>query len=112
MAQITFSIDSNELNVFIATIGLGILEAMKNGQLSYSFGIWSLARPAFWQKLENINTLSPELLEIVKEFDELDALNKFNVNSCNNRINEMIKELKEIISQSENDTLHINFIKS
>ena len=60
---------------YISSLTIGILEGMKSGTVPFEEGIWSLGRPVFWNNLDNTNSLSNELLNCIKTFDEINAIN-------------------------------------
>nr|WP_317200466.1 hypothetical protein [uncultured Psychrobacter sp.] len=59
---------------YISSLAIGILEGMKSGTVPFKEGIWSLGRPAFWNSFDNANSLSDDLLNCIKTFDEIDAI--------------------------------------
>ena len=61
---------------FVLCLALGTLEAIKSGVWSSEAGIWTIGRPNFLGKLEE-RKVSEETLDILTEFDELNALEKF-----------------------------------
>ena len=64
---------------FVLCLALGTLEAIKSGTWSSEAGIWTIGRPNFLAKLEELE-VSEETINILVEFDELSALEKL-VNS-------------------------------
>jgi hypothetical protein len=61
---------------FVLCLALGTLEAIKSGVWSSEAGIWTIGRPNFLGKLEELK-VSEETINILVEFDELNALEKF-----------------------------------
>ena len=61
---------------FVLCLALGTLEAIKSGVWSSEAGIWTIGRPNFLDKLEELK-ISQETIDILVEFDELNALEKF-----------------------------------
>ncbi len=61
---------------FVLCLALGTLEAIKSGVWSSEAGIWTIGRPNFLDKLEELK-VSQETIDILVEFDELSALEKF-----------------------------------
>ncbi|MBH0063697.1 hypothetical protein [Psychrobacter sp. SZ93C1] len=79
---------------YISSLAIGILEGMKSGTVSFEEGIWSLGRPAFWNSFDKTNFLSDELLNCVKNFDEIDAMETIsNKESALKTINELLSIL-------------------
>lgn len=58
---------------FVLCLALGTLEAMKSGTWSAEAGIWTIGRPDFLEKLEELN-VSEETINALVQFDELSAL--------------------------------------
>lgn len=61
---------------FVLCLALGTLEAMKEGVWSSEAGVWTIGRPDFLQKLEEFK-VSEETINLLVQFDELNALEKF-----------------------------------
>jgi hypothetical protein len=61
---------------FVLCLALGTLEAMKSAVWSSEAGVWTIGRPDFLQKLEELN-VSEETIDLLVQFDELNALEKF-----------------------------------
>lgn len=60
---------------FVLCLALGTLEVMKSGIWSPEAGIWTIGRPDFLDKLEEMK-ISEETINILVQFDELSALEK------------------------------------
>ena len=58
---------------FVLCLALGTLEAIKSGTWSAEAGIWTIGRPDFLEKLEELN-VSEETINALVQFDELSAL--------------------------------------
>ncbi|ULJ62880.1 hypothetical protein [Wielerella bovis] len=72
MTFLQIQIHQSNAEFYVATLALGLLNAMKSGAIPFETGIWSLARPQFLD--ETLPFCSPELQMILQQFDELDAL--------------------------------------
>src|SRR5690242_839038 len=89
------SVNSDTLEPFVLCLALGTLEAMKSKIWSAEAGIWTIGRPNFWSKLEKMK-VSEDTLNILVEFDEFDALEKFVAEEdFNNKLLEVEKNIKE-----------------
>ncbi len=64
----------NNSEFYISSLAIGILEGMKSGTVPFEVGIWSLGRPVFWNNFDNTNSLSDDLLNCIKTFDEIDSI--------------------------------------
>ncbi len=60
---------------FVLCLALGTLEAMKAQIWSAEAGIWTIGRPDFLEKLEELK-VSEETINVLVQFDELSALEK------------------------------------
>ncbi|HEY8559603.1 MAG TPA: DUF3969 family protein [Pyrinomonadaceae bacterium] len=80
---------------FVLCLALGTLEAIKSGVWSSEAGIWTIGRPNFLDKLEELK-VSQETINILVEFDELNALEKF---VSRNDFNEKISSIERAIKQ-------------
>lgn len=61
---------------FVLCLALGTLEAIRSGIWSAEAGIWTIGRPDFLEKLDELK-VSEETINILVQFDELSALEKF-----------------------------------
>jgi hypothetical protein len=66
-------VNSETFEPFVLCLALGTLEAMKSRVWSSEAGIWTIGRPNFLDKLEELK-VSDETINILVEFDELNAL--------------------------------------
>ena len=69
-------VNSETFEPFVLCLALGTLEAIKSGIWSSEAGIWTIGRPDFLDKLEELK-VSEETLNVLVQFDELSALEKF-----------------------------------
>lgn len=76
MNSLQIETDIENADFYLASLAIGILKSMKKGIVPFEVGIWSLARPIFWQDLANCTEISSELIEIISNFDEIDGLDK------------------------------------
>ncbi|MCU1288708.1 MAG: hypothetical protein JWN60_937 [Acidobacteria bacterium] len=61
---------------FVLCLALGTLEAMKSKIWTTEAGVWTIGRPTFLNKLEEMK-VSGETMDVLVQFDELNALEKF-----------------------------------
>ncbi|HEX9960553.1 MAG TPA: hypothetical protein VGB00_06455, partial [Pyrinomonadaceae bacterium] len=66
-------VSSETFEPFVLCLALGTLEAMKSKVWSAEAGIWTLGRPNFVDKLEELK-VSEETINVLVQFDELSAL--------------------------------------
>lgn len=69
--QLSVSVETFE--PFVLCLALGTLQAIKSGIWSSEAGIWTIGRPNFLDKLEELK-ISEETLNLLVQFDELNAL--------------------------------------
>ena len=67
--------ETNNLNAefYLASLALGILEAMKQGVVHPDIGIWSLGKLQCSQQFENSLFLSEDLKYVIGCLDEIDV---------------------------------------
>ena len=68
-------VGSDTFEPFVLCLALGTLEAMKAGVWSPEAGIWTIGRPDFLEKLDELK-VSEETVNLLVQFDELSALEK------------------------------------
>lgn len=66
-------IGNGDREAFVLCLALGTLEAMRGGLWPLTAGIWTLARPIFWEPLAEIDAKAVEVLQTA---DELSAIAK------------------------------------
>lgn len=81
-------VNSETFEPFILCLALGTLEAMKSEVWSSEAGVWTIGRPVFLEKLEEMK-VSNETIDVLVQFDELNALEKLVERDAFN--NELIK---------------------
>ncbi len=72
----TLLVKTETFEPFVLCLALGTLEAIKSEIWSTEAGIWTIGRPNFLDELEKLN-VSEETMNILVEFDELNALEEF-----------------------------------
>ncbi|ULJ60689.1 hypothetical protein [Wielerella bovis] len=102
MTFLQLQIHQSNVEFYVATLALGLLNAMKSGVIPFETGIWSLARPQFLD--ETLPFCSPELQMILQQFDELDALSTLvSSEQAIQQIDDWIETLQNIMAkQSQN----------
>lgn len=98
MGKLILTTEIENADFYIASLAIGILEGMKSGALSLDVGIWSLARPIFWEKLKS-GSVSTELIELISSLDEVDARLSLGLKS-NEKIEEHLLLCKKIQRES------------
>ena len=71
--QLSVSVETFE--PFVLCLALGTIEAIKSEVWSAESGIWTLGRPNFLDKLEEMQ-ISEDTINILVQFDELNTLKK------------------------------------
>ncbi len=94
MKEVHLKTDIENANFYISTLAIGILEGMKSGGIPLECGVWSLARPIFWQALEDCAEIECRLIDWITSFDELSALQHFDSKAAFKAIDELLVLLK------------------
>jgi GH24 family phage-related lysozyme (muramidase) len=68
-------VSSETFEPFVLCLALGTLEAMKAEIWSSEAGVWTIGRPNFLNELEKMK-ISDETIDVLVQFDELNALEK------------------------------------
>lgn len=87
-------VKSETFEPFVLCLALGTLEAIKSEIWSSEAGIWTIGRPNFLNELEKMN-VSEETLNILVQFDELNALKELDSAAFEHEI----LKIEEIIKQ-------------
>jgi len=90
----TLLVKSETFEPFVLCLALGTLEAIKSEIWSTEAGIWTIGRPNFLNELEKMN-VSEETLNILVQFDELNALKELDSAAFEREI----LKIEEIIKQ-------------
>lgn len=89
-------LETNNLNTefYLASLALGVLEAMKQGAVHSEVGIWSLGRLQSSQQFENSPALSDDIKYVIGCMDEITTWTELDPQNCFDRQQAMIDELK------------------
>ena len=80
---------------FVLCLALGTLEAMKSRVWSAEAGIWTVGRPDFLEKLDELK-ISEETVNVLVQFDELSALEKLvDTEEFNRELMKIERKIKE-----------------
>lgn len=74
MNELIFKTEVENASFYVSSLAIGILEGMKSGGIPLECGTWSLARPIFWQALDDCIEVDCRLIDWVSSLDELGAL--------------------------------------
>ena len=66
-------IGNGDREAFVLCLALGALEAMRSGLWPLKSGIWTLARPIFWESLVEIDA---DVVTVLQSADELSTIAK------------------------------------
>lgn len=91
-------IETNNLNAefYLASLALGILEAMKQQVIHPEVGIWSLGRVQSLDQIQDTSVISDELKYVIGCFDEIDVWSSLDPKNAFEKQQTMIEELKAI----------------
>lgn len=89
-------LETNNVNAefYLASLALGILEAMKLGAVQPEVGIWSLGRLQGLHQFEHSLVLSEDLKYVIGCFDEIDVWSSLDPKNGLEKQQTMIEELK------------------
>jgi hypothetical protein len=95
-----FRISKKNLDSFLACLGLGMLTAIQKRVLPASVGIWTLGLPRVHQPLAEINAVSRDILDVFSLADELSALQKLAPAEFDNKLEELIEQLQNVLAEN------------
>ncbi len=99
MKELILKTEIESANFYVSSLAIGILEGMKSGEVPLECGIWSLARPMFWEALKESKEIDACLVEKVASLDELDALQTIG-GDVHTAVEELLNLLKTIQKES------------
>ena len=111
-------LETNNLNAefYLASLALGILEAMKQGVVHPEIGVWSLGRLQCSQQFENSPVLSNDLKYVIGCMDEITTWAELDPQNCFGRQQKMIDELKykclNILSNLDYESMGLRILLS
>jgi len=108
MNGVLFQVPESDVELFVVSLALGILEGIKSKSLLHEVGTWSLARPVFLSVLAKEELITPQLKSIIEQFDELNLLHELDEKNCDATICSMISELKSIMLNIDEDACRIS----
>lgn len=109
MNEACFSIPKNDLPVFVACLGVGTLQAIRDGILPLEVGIWTLSSPIFIKSIED-NDISPEVVNVFQTADELSALKELAPEEFKAQVDLLINRLLQELISNPNPTWSIKWI--
>ncbi len=111
-------LETNNLNAefYLASLALGILEAMKQGVVHPEIGVWSLGRLECSQQFEDAPVLSDDLKYVIGCMDEITTWAELDPQNCFDRQQKMIDELKSkclnILSNLDYESMGLRILLS
>ncbi len=100
MNELVLKTEVENASFYISSLAIGVLEGMKSGGVLLESGTWSLARPIFWEALEECDEIDCRLIDWVSSLDELDALQELNGDAY-----KVIDELLSLLKISQKKSL-------
>lgn len=88
------TLEHENIEFYVASLALGILQGIKLKALNPEVGIWSLGRPIFKEPLLNM-PISNSLKQVIELFDELEAIFMINPQYFNDFLSNLIFECTE-----------------
>ena len=111
-------LETNNLNAefYLASLALGVLEAMKQGVVHPEVGIWSLGRLQCSQQFEIFPVLSDDLKYVIGCMAEIAILAELDPQNGLERQQKMIDELKSkclnILSNLDDQSMDLRILLS
>ena len=100
--EMNLTIEDRGLPTFLTCLGIGVLHAIQRGILPPQAGVWTLARPAFWEPLEASKVLPPHIISAFQTCDELAALQQVSPEALEAELAALISKLEDFL-QSQSD---------
>lgn len=106
--QLSVSVETFE--PFVLCLALGTLEVIKSKIWSSEAGIWTIGRPNFLDKLEELK-ISEETINILAQFDEINALEELkDKESFENEILKIEDSIKKRLKDFSETYWHANWL--
>ena len=69
-------IPNYDVTSFVACLAIGVLTEIRKGNLQPTVATWSVAVPRFVDPIERNTRVPPELVAVLREFDELGTIQR------------------------------------
>src|SRR5579872_1329805 len=102
-------ISDNDLPAFMAYLALGTLEAVRTGTVSPDVGIWTLGRPMTWEPLEDAKLVPQELIDVLRQGDELLALHNLAPQTFDAVVSDLIERLHTVLGEMPNPSWRVEW---
>ena len=86
---------------FLACLGIGTLQAIRDGTLPADVGIWSLSAPQFCEELSANPSIPQEIVEVFQMSDELSALKELAPDKFSGEVEKLIHKLYTVLATIE-----------
>jgi hypothetical protein len=106
---ITAQVAEDGLDSFVICLALGTLVAIKERIIDSDAGIWTLARPIFWERFKDNHSLPPEVIDVLQSSDEISALLELNSVDGEKFIDECIGKLKKCLSEVKEPSWYMSW---
>jgi hypothetical protein len=95
--KMMLEIEGEHLPAFLACLAIGTLEAIRQGALPAEAGIWSLAARRLWEPIVGRSPLVDQIIDVLKECDELSAVEELIPSELGSQIERLIARLKGLV---------------
>lgn len=89
-----------DVSLFLACLGLGVLTAIERGMLPAEAGIWTLAPPRFWEPFEGDISIDQRIVAVFREADEIHALSRFLPEEYAATMSRMMSSLYDVLEST------------
>ena len=103
--MVSFETAEENVEFYVATMVLGLLQGIKNKTVPPDIGIWSLGRPMFWKSLEKKKIISSELLTVLQTLDELDLMENMLPLDMTKELDKLIDTVNICLSKIDYDSI-------
>lgn len=97
-----YQITEDDLPAFVAYLALGTLEAIRAGTVSPDIGIWTLGAPITWEPLEDAKLVPQEIIDVLRQGDELSALQNLAPQTFDAVVTDLIEQLHIALREMPN----------
>jgi len=88
-------IGKKNLQEVAASFVIGVLHLIRIGAFPPVVGIWTMSTRGFWSPLVDNKILSDELIDVLRNCDELSALQKLNPDHFESEITKLIERIEK-----------------
>jgi hypothetical protein len=103
-------VSDDYLPAFLACLGIGTLQAIREHVVLAEVGIWTLAPPKMWEPLLDKSNVPDEIINIFKQCDELYVFQEYIPDQFDSTVSNLIDRLKLILSNLDEQAWDIEWV--